>query len=172
MMEDTYTYTARSALNPERVVTFTLYDHHMSVEVGAPLEQMERIIESRAEEEETAEAEPAQPWIKPVAAALVERGLRPFDVTDVDAEAENGGLEVRAWVRSGGLRVAPITFAMDAVDNPDATRAFVKELDHRKQSATAVSPMPGFLDYWAGWLLISSLLFLSAWMWRRKRETE
>jgi hypothetical protein len=36
MLENTYTYTARSADHPERVVTFTLYDHSMSVELGAP----------------------------------------------------------------------------------------------------------------------------------------
>ena len=63
-MAETYTYTARSAENPERVVTFTLRGRRMSVGVGAPLEQVEQAIrlgrgetEEEEGEEEGTEAE-------------------------------------------------------------------------------------------------------------------
>ena len=44
-MENTYTYTARNIEDPEQVVTLTLQDHHMSVGLGAPLEQIETVLE-------------------------------------------------------------------------------------------------------------------------------
>jgi hypothetical protein len=50
-MENTFTYTARSAYAPEKVVTFTLYDNSMSVELGVPLEHLERALAGRKEAE-------------------------------------------------------------------------------------------------------------------------
>ena len=44
-MESTYTYTARNAEDIREVVTFTLYDHHMSVGLGAPIENIEALFD-------------------------------------------------------------------------------------------------------------------------------
>lgn len=167
-MENTYTYTARNAEDIREVVTFTLYDHHMSVDLGAQMENIETALESEANGEERMALH--QPLVKPVAAALIERGLRPFNVSDVDADVEDERLRVRAWIRAGGLRLAPIRFRMGRVDNPKATQAFVEELEQRKASVARSSRVPPWLDYWASWLLLSSLVSLIPLIWLRKRE--
>jgi len=68
-MENTYTYTARNIENPEQVVTFTLQDQHMSVDLGAPLEQMETILQQidaeEGAEEQAGQGAQAKPWPKP-----------------------------------------------------------------------------------------------------------
>lgn len=149
-MERTYTYTARNADNSEQVVTFTLHDSHMSVGVGAPLEQVERALqftpgeEGLEELEEEAErAEKPQLWLRPLAVSLVERGTRPFHVDDVDTKAVDDWLQVRAWVRTGGLRLFPITLIDGRVDNPEAAHAFVEEVAERQ---TAGLNILGLLD--------------------------
>jgi hypothetical protein len=171
MLENTYTYTARSADDPEQVVTFTIHDHRLSVGVGVPLEHVERALGS--EDEGEAESEHRiQPWLKPMAVSLIERGIRPFNVADVDARAEDEWLHVRAWFRVGGLRLAPITLIAGRVDNPEAARAFVQELNERKAPAAGLARFLGLLDYWVTWFLAGSLLVILLESWRRRRDSE
>ena len=198
-MENTYTYTARSAMNPEMVVTFTLYDQYLTIDAGVPIEHLERAIEARRaaaeaakkgeeeEIEEELEAEEAEemeeteeveahlsirPWLKPMVISAVERTTRPFNVADVSAKAKGGGLRLAAWVRAGGLRLAPVSFRMERVDNPEAAEAFVEELDRRKESAPRPSSLPGFMDYWISWIgaAISMMIVLGIWLRRRSHE--
>jgi len=182
-MAKTYTYTARSAENPERVVTFTLRGSRMSVGVGDPLEQMERAIglvrgkEEGAEEVSKGELiegeeidveleEKARLWLRPMAVSLIERGTRPFHVDDVMTSAADDWLQVRAWIRTGGLRLFPITLINGLVDNPVAAQDFVEEV-HERKTATGFNPL-GIFDYWATWLAggIGALVMLQ--QWRRK----
>lgn len=167
-MADTYTYTARSAEDPERVVTFTLRDSRLSVEVGAPLEQVERVIEAgrdrlkgdeeRSEEEteaemreaETVEGEPPTVWLRPLTVSVVERGTGPVHVDDVVVRLSENWLQVKAWVRAGGLRLLPITLMDERIDNPVAAADFVEEVEKRK-TVTGFRLL-GLLDYWATWL--------------------
>ena len=58
--QNTYTYTARSVENPEHSVTFTLFDHRLSVGTGAPMEQMTRVFEQEGAEEEVEEGKRAK----------------------------------------------------------------------------------------------------------------
>jgi hypothetical protein len=175
-MENTYTYTARSAAYPEKVVTFTLYDHSMSVELGVPLEHIERAVVSEGDETEI-EAEAgiehealSHAWLKPTAVSLLQRGTRPFSVADVDARTDNDGLRVTAWARTKGLRLAPVTFSWDEVDNPEGAEAFARELKRRKGAAAYPGRFPGLLDYWASWFSMG-LLLLVLLLWPR-RETK
>jgi len=177
-MAETYTYTARSAENPERVVTFTLRGSRMSVGVGAPLEQVERAIElGRGEggseedveegaEIEVQEAEKPKLWLRPVAVSLVERGTRPVHVDDVVASVVDDWLQVRAWVRTGGLRLLPITLIDGRVDNPVAAQDFVEEIEERKTSG-GFDPF-GLLDYWATWVVAGIVALAMLRKWRRK----
>jgi hypothetical protein len=167
-MENTYTFTARNAEDIDEVVTFTLYDHHMSVDLGAPIENIAAAVESETDGRQGMALR--QPWAKPMAAAVIERGLRPFNVSDVDAEVEEERFSVLAWIRAGGLRLAPIRFRMRRVDNPEATRAFVDELEQRKASAARSSRVPKWLDYWASWLFIVSLVIMLPLVFLRKRD--
>jgi hypothetical protein len=171
-MENTYTYTARNVDNPEQVVTFTLQDHHLSVGLGAPLEQLETVLEQvgvgkEAEEEAGPEAE-AKLWLRPLAVSLLEQGVGPFRVADVNASAEEDRLRVRAWYRAGGLALAPFTLVDDRVDNPQAAQAFVEELDTRKSEVTVAFALPNLLDYWFTWILIGALMLGLFQVWHRK----
>jgi len=173
-MENTYTYTARSADDPEKVVTFTLYDHHLIVDVGAPIEHVERALQARQAEEEEEEDYQVQPWLKPVAVSAIERSTRPFNAADVYADTDNGKLSVTAWVRAGRLRLAPVVFNVENVDNLDAAEAFVDELEKRKTSIDRPSPFPGVLDYWASWFAggFSIAAILAAWLHKKYREAQ
>ena len=163
-MENTFTYTARSALAPEKVVTFTLYEEELSVDLGAPLEHVQRGIEEGQKETE-GEAEEqggieSYYALKPTAISLLEKGTRPFHVGDVYAKAEGDGLAITAWVRVKGLRLAPIQFAWDEVDNPGGAKAFVDQLQTRRQAVSHPGRFPSVMDYWISWLLFGVLLLV------------
>ncbi len=178
-MAKTYTYTARSAENPEQVVTFTLRDSRMSVGVGAPLEQVERAIQlGRGEKEtegeqveegaelEVREAERPKLWLRPMAVSLIERSTRPVHVDDVVAKLTDDWLQVKAWIRTGGLRLIPITLIDGRVDNPVAAQDFVEEVQERK-TVTGLNLLDLF-DYWATWIVAGILALVMFQKWRRK----
>jgi hypothetical protein len=171
MDKKTYTYTARSINDPAQVITFTLYDKNMSVELGAPMEHIERAFQTTKEKNEES-TDSSQAWLKPLITSLLERGTRPFHVADVEVTTENGSLNVTVWNRSGGLRLAPIIFNMGEVDNPVAAKAFEKELNRRKQVTAHPSYFPAPLDYWASWLLVSLSTFIALTLWFRKLRQE
>ena len=183
--QNTYTYTARSVENPEYSVTFTLFDHRLSVGTGAPVEQMTRVLEQEGAEEEMEEEKEVEEgeaasiaaevkkqsklWLKPMAISLVERGTKPFHVDDVDADVEDDWLHIQGWVRAGGLRLAPVTLMKGRVDNPDAASAFVDELNERKTEA--FGPLALF-DYWGAWFFagLAVVLLLQIQRHRGKKE--
>jgi hypothetical protein len=165
-MEKTYTYTARSAKDPARLVTFTLHDHSMSVGIGAPLEQVERMLGREAVDEETSDGDQSNLWLKPLAVSLVERGTGPFRVSDIEAKTDEDKLRIKAWFRSGGLGLLPLTLINGRVDNPDAARAFVKELNRRKRSGLSRFRFWGVLDYWISWIVAAAAFasFFAVWL--------
>jgi hypothetical protein len=170
-MEKTYTYTARSADNPEQVVTFTFYNRHLLVDIGVPIEHVERALQARQGGDQE-EKYHIQPWLKPMAISAIERSTHPFNVSDVYADVDEGRLSLTAWVRAGGLRLAPVTFNMAHVDNADAAGAFVKQLEARKAEGHSPGRFPGLLDYWATWFVgaLSTIVLLGAWLRKRYKE--
>ena len=170
-MENTYTYTARSIENPEQVVTFTLQDHHMSVGVGAPLDQIETVLQQVDAGEESGRESSANLWLRPLAVSLLERGVGPFRVADVNASAAEDWLRVNAWYRAGGLALAPVTLVNGRVDNPQAAQAFVEELEERKSEGNRVLGLLNVLDYWFTWILAGALMFGLFQVWRRKANS-
>lgn len=168
-MKDTYTFTARSAEKPEEVATLTLHNHSMSVELGgALLEQVEKVFQGGGE---TGDGR-LPPWLVPAIAWLVQQALRPFNVADVSANIRDKNLWITAWLRVGGLRLAPLTVGWEQVDNPDAAQAFVRELNKRKVSAAHPGQFPGPFDYWASWALIGFLLIALPFRWLRGEKAE
>ena len=168
---ETYTYTARSAENPEKVVTFTLRGSKMTVGPGAALETIEKAITAAADEEQKGPAHHL--WLKPTAIALIERGTGPFRVQDVDASVDDSGyLNLSAWLRPAGLRLFPVPLMHGKVDNADAAKAFVKELEARKEKAGMPSPLLGWMDYWATWLIAGGALLAVLESWRRSQQEE
>jgi hypothetical protein len=166
-MEHTYTYTARNARKPEKLVTFTLHDHSMSVDAAMPLEQIERLLPAQDESQENGREVRPKLWLKPLAVSLVERGTGPFRLSDVDAETDEDRLRIKAWFRVGGLGLAPITLINGRVDSPDAAHAFVDELNRRKASIWGPLRFWGVLDYWVSWLLAAVAFVGTFAVWRR-----
>lgn len=169
-MENTYTFTARSAQEPAHVATFTLHDGHMAVDIGASLPEVEKLLRNGDDSGEGAMdlAEAGASWLKPGAAWLVQRILRPFSVADVKAEAAGASLQVKAWIRARERRLVPITLEWDQVDNPEASQAFADEVHERQVSTSRPGKYPGPLDYWVTWLAGTAAagLFLLAAMRR------
>jgi hypothetical protein len=174
-MENTYTYTARSIENPDQVVTFTLQDHHMSVGLGAPLEQIETFLQQVDAGEEAGQGAGhgalAKLWLRPLAVSLLERGMGPFRVNDVNAAVEEDLLRISAWYRAGGLALAPISLVNGRVDNPQAAQAFVEELEERKSEVKGAFGVLNVLDYWFTWLLGAVLMVGLFQVWRRKGQS-
>ena len=170
-MENTYTYTARSVEDPERVVTFTLHDDRMSVDIGAPVEQITRTVAEMTEDDEEEKAEEHVPekqakvWLKPLAISLVERGTGALRITDVDAQVHEDHLALRSWIRLNGLRLAPITLMAGRIDNPAAAAAFVDEVNARKKAFARGLPLFNFLNYWVTWLgaVLSMVALFTFW---------
>jgi len=152
-VENTYTYTARNADRPEQVVTFTFRNGHLMVDAGAPVEHVHRTAGSRAA---------IGPLLKPLAVSIVEHAMHPFHVGDVHANVRGGRLTVTAWARAGGLRLAPVTFRIGQVDNPEAAYAFVRQLALRQDASHSPRRFPGPLDYWAAWLAAASAVLIAA----------
>jgi hypothetical protein len=171
-MDETYTYTARSLEHPEQTLTFTLRNGHMSVDLSTPMEQVERMLQARRDEDgEPAvrdEADEGGLWFKPLAVSLLERGVGPFEVTDVSAIARQNQLRIRAWYRAGGLGLVPITLINSRIDNPEAAHAFVHEIARRKEEASAVGGPLALLNYWLTWFVAIAALFALFNFWRNK----
>ena len=166
-LHDTYTYTARSADNPDSIVTFTLTDHSMRVNLTGMMEKMEKMVNA---DDKTGEIRhQIQSQVGPAAARIIQGAESATPLDDVNASFNGERLSVTAWKRVGGLRLAPLQITIDDVDNPQATEAFIEELEERKSTAEHTSRFFGPLDYWFGWVaLIGGLFLLLRWPSRRK----
>ncbi|MEZ4771104.1 MAG: hypothetical protein R2844_22130 [Caldilineales bacterium] len=188
-MTDTYTFTARSADEPRHVTTFTLIGHEMAVDPGEPLVDA-GLLHNAGDNgsnghgfnfniaTDDALSQDLQSWLQPVASWLVQRAAQPFNISDVNAQASRNGLDVRAWVRTGGRRLVPMFFRWNEVDNPEATSAFVNEIQRRKSEGAQIDRYPGPLDYWATWLAVAaaaagiSLLLATRYLVKSADESE
>lgn len=151
MKENTFTYTARSTQNPEKMAMFTLHNGSVSVQLGnALMEQAEEAYESFRDEDDT----PLTTWIKPLATGSLQRFLEPIPLEDFDADLKDKALQTTAWIRAGGLRLMPVMMTWQDVDNPDGANAFVNELQERKDAIASTGTLPDLFDYWASWMVI------------------
>lgn len=164
-MQDTYTFTARSATDPSRVLTLTLHDHHVSVGSGSALEQA---IQGQASNQD--ESPIQRLWLRPLALSLLQRGTGPFPVADVFARADADYFSLKTWFRAGGLRLLPITLIQGTVDNPDSAAAFVDELRARKTDSELRFGMLEIFDFWITWIMAVMAVFGFLQLWRRQRD--
>jgi hypothetical protein len=158
-MDKTFTYTARSADNPDRAITVTLRGDKVYLQLDAPLP-----VEPEESEEEwdvrDRLLEEARIWLKPMAFRMLERGLAPFRAHDVFAGSEDDGFWLAAWVRVAGLRLMPIVVAIGTVDNPEGASDFVAELEEQKRTAPSTGTLFGPLDFWATWVAAAALILV------------
>jgi hypothetical protein len=163
----TYTYTARSVNNPDNVVTFTLDNEHLRVNLTGVLDQASTLI--GAEEKKSEIGYQLSKQTKPIVTKMMENFSGPVHVSDVQADFNGERLRLTFWQRTAGLRLAPIIFCMGKVDNVDAAGAFVDELNERKAQTKPVRKFFGPLDYWIGWVGLS---FLILYLLRRPGDGE
>lgn len=166
-MEDTYTFIARSASDPSRVLAVTLHDHRMSVGSGPALAEAVRGSDPNEDQESPIQ----RVWLRPLALSLLQRGRGPFDIADVFARADGDYLSLKAWFRAGGLRALPVTLIQGIVDNPDSAGAFVEELRSRKSSLETRFGVLEIFDYWITWIMAVMTLFGFFQLWRRRSRS-
>ncbi len=157
----TYTYTARNANDPDRVVTFTLDDEYLKVNLTDWMDQASTILQS--EEKPSEIKEQIKKQAAPSAAKLMETIAGKVHVSDVRANLDDAHLTVTLWQRAGGLRLSPMRLNMGNVDNVDAAESFLNEIEIRKQETQHTSKFFGPLDYWFGW---AALIFVVALLLR------
>ncbi len=158
MSMKTLTFTARSATNPGRMVTFTIVDDRVHVDFGgALLESVEKGVFPEHEDDTRGpvnqEGEFLPEWVRPAGMFILQHGFDSFPLSDIDARTNDGYLSVVIWARATGLRLAPLVLKWMEVDNPSGAIAFVDELNRRKNSSLDEKKKPGFLDYWLTYIL-------------------
>jgi hypothetical protein len=175
--ERTFTYTARSVVDPDKMAMFTLHNGSVSVDLGNTLvEQIDEAYQAAGQTNDDEEAEKSfTTWIKPAATGAIQKLIKPVPLADFDAEMSGNALQTTAWIRAAGLRLAPVMMTWQEVDNPDGAQAFVKELHDRKASIQDELTHPAPLDYWASWILIGmmtiALPILFVRQWRKQRAS-
>jgi hypothetical protein len=161
-MPFTYTYTARSARNPDKVITFTIYEDYLKVNLTGLLDKVPNIMK-----EDERKAAIKSFLANQSGSALykaIERLSGPVHINDVSPYLEDGQFKLTFWKRSAGLRVASITIAMGNVDNPDAAAQFIETLLERQKSAEVPGVFAGPLDYWITWIgMLIGLIVLVRW---------
>lgn len=151
MKENTFTYTARSAENPDKMAMFTLHNGSVSIQLGnALLEQVEQAYESfRVDDDRTLST-----WLKPIATGSLQQLMEPIPIEDFDAELKDETLQTTAWLRAGGLRLAPVMMNWRHVDNVAGAEAFMEALEKRREELGETRRFPNPFDYWAGWIIM------------------
>jgi len=163
----TYTYTARNTENPDKVVTFTLDDERMRVNMTDLLDETQTVISSESKPKELMRQ--AKSKVSPAFLKLREKISGPVHISDVNARLSGDRFLVRVWPRLAGLRLLPVGINMGQVDNEDAAEAFVDELESRKETEPAAKKFFGPFDYWFGW---AGLMLLVGLFIRRFRFRE
>lgn len=163
--QETYTYTARDANNPEKVITLTMVDDHVQVQLTGLLDTFGNVMQ--AEEKTSAAGREFSSQAATTALKLAEGIGGPVQVNDLNAGLKEDNLTITAWRRAGGLRLAPMRINIERVDNPEAAQAFINKLEERQHQAEHPGKFAGPLDYWLGWagiaLAVGALL-----IWPRK----
>jgi len=173
MKENTFTYTARSAGDPGKMAMFTLHNGSVSIDLGnALMEQVGEAYDSASDEAK--DDQKLTTWVKPAATGAIQKLIKPIPLADFDAEmSDDGALQTTAWLRTGGLRLAPVMMTWQAVDNPEGAEAFVTELQNRKETIQDKNMPLSLMDYWASWIVIGimsialPILFIRQWQKRR-----
>jgi hypothetical protein len=168
-MAKTYTYTARSADDPTQVITITLYNHTLSIGPSTP-EQIAPRLRSTMPTAKPEADDLSADWTKAVA-LLQESNCGRFALMDVETSIVKDSLRLVIWSRSNKRHWLPITIAMEHVDNPDAARAFVKELNRRKMSARRRERLFGFVGTRITWFIAGTFVASAAMISLRSKRS-
>ena len=161
-MSFTYTYTARNKEDANQVLTFTIVDDHVRVDLTGMIDQVSDIFDEDHPKSAITDYLGSQ-----AGAALykvIERLSGPVHLSDVNVSLTDNELTLTFWKRLAGLRVAPLTLSMGVVDNPEAAEQFVETLIERQERVASPGFFSGPLDYWVTWFaLVAGLIVLIKW---------
>jgi hypothetical protein len=164
---NTFTYTARNANNPKKVITLTLVDDTFKINLTGLFDQAREI--ANAEKILPATQAQANIQAKPMVMKMLETTSGAgVDINDTRVVLKDKALKIIVWYRLAGLRLAPLVIHMGEVDNPAGATAFCQELSRRQDSTDSASLFFGPLDYWLGWAGV--LLFLFAFIKKKKHK--
>jgi hypothetical protein len=156
---NTYTFTARNVENPDQVVTFTLYDEYLRVNLTGLVDQVEKITQAEKKQSEAVQQFKTQ--LKPVVMKVAENLSGPIHLSDVSATVYEDNLVLNGWRRAFGLRLSPFRLGFGRVDNPEAAQAFVSEMEARKGEISDQAALFGPMDYWFFWVgILIGAIFL------------
>ena len=161
----TLTYTARSQTEPDKIATFTLQNEQVKVELGTAL--MER-VDNLIDNFQSDESLHISNVLEPATTGALHRLLQPIPLADFDATLTGDTLQLTAWLRAGGLRVAPIMVTWAEVDNPAGAAAFVDELKERRLASAKQRKLPALFDYWVSWLVVGGVSVAMPILWYRR----
>lgn len=166
-MPFTYTYTARNIEDPNRVVTFTIYEDQLKVDLTGLVDQVTEVIDEEHRKEALKEIISTQTGTALYKA--IERLTGPAHINDVTPLYKDGKLIITFWKRLARLRFAPIVIAMGEVDNPDAATRFIEELSERQERTDSPGVFAGPLDYWFTWVaIVIGIVVLVRWPHKKK----
>lgn len=161
-MSFTYTYTARNRDNPNRMVTFTIVDSHLKVNLTGLIEQVSESFGDKDRKSAIKEIISTQSGTGLYKA--IERLSGPIHIKDVKPTYKDGQLTVTFWSRVARLRFAPIVVVMGEVDNPDAAAQFITTLEQQQDQEEKPGFFAGPLDYWITWIaMMIGLIVLFRW---------
>jgi len=166
-MTFTYTYTGRSQDNPNKVITFTIYDDYMKINLTGLVDQVSEIVDE--EDQGSAIREFLSTQSGSAIYKAVERLSGPVHINDVSPVLNDTNLKLVFWKRIAGLRFAPLVFSLENVDNPQAAQQFIDKVSERQQSSEAPGFFSGPLDYWGTWFALIIGIFVLI-KWPRKRH--
>ena len=170
-MPFTYTYTARNKDNPNRVVTFTIFDDYLKVNLTGLIDQVSEVVEG--EDRQAAVKEFLTTQSGTAIHKVLERLSGPVHINDVSPYFEDGALKLISWRRIAGLRFAPIVLMMGNVDNPEAAGQFIETLMERQSQSDTPGIFTGPLDYWATWIaMVIGVIALIKWPRKKNSETK
>lgn len=167
-MPFTYTYTARSKDNPDRVMTFTIFEDYLKVNLTGLVDQVSEVIDNEDPQEAAKALFSTQSGT--ALYKVMERLSGPVHINDVTPSLEEGVLKLTFWRRVAGLRFAPIILLMGKVDNPEAAGQFIDTLMERQGQTDTPGIFAGPLDYWATWFAVVIGIFVLIKWPRKKKE--
>ncbi|MCB8985744.1 MAG: hypothetical protein H6659_18090 [Ardenticatenaceae bacterium] len=155
MSNKTMTFTARSQDNPEKMATFTLQNGSISMQLADAL--VSQVKQAFNVLDDDGDKKTLQKWLE-TNDMSAQPETEPIPVQDFEANLEDDSFQTIAWLREGGLRLAPVMLNWHHVDNPTGAEAFVEELQKRQKTASKHRKFPSIFDHWIAWFVAAAVL--------------
>lgn len=166
-MPFTYTYTARNKENPNRMVTFTIFNDHLKVNLTGLFEQVSEVFDD--DDRMSAVKKMISTQSGTTLYKAIERLSGPVHIRDVTPIYKDEKFTLTFWNRVARLRFAPIVIVMGEVDNPEAAEQFINTLSERQDETESPGIFAGPLDYWVTWMaMLIGMIALLRWPRERK----